>query len=186
MIIIEIINGGEVKIHDSKIGTITNAPTYDWHLTNLRNYVNLKPEAASSKELEGGFKVAPMGYGSGFLGLPGDFTSPSRFVRATAFSSSAPLMSDAYTAVNQAFVILSNFNVPIGSMFPADRVPNIPATTQWTSVSDLSNLNFYYTTYYNRQIRRVNLKKINFSRVKLTILALDKIENQNIEDLSFR
>ncbi len=184
VIVIEITNNGEVKVFDSKIGVITNSPTYDWQLTNLHNYVNLHPAPASDIEVMGVLKLAPFGVGSGFLGIPGDFTPPSRFVRATAYCATVPPLSDAYKAMTQAFVILDNFNIPIGSVYPAHKAPDLPSSTQWTTISDVTNLAFYYTTYYNRQIRKLDLKKIDFAKVKLQIIPLDKTDKQNIEEIN--
>ena len=70
-----------MNVYESKVGVLTNSPEYPWHLVNLRNYVNLRPEPAASVEL-GGEKLTPVGSGSGLLGIPGDYTPPSRFVRA--------------------------------------------------------------------------------------------------------
>ena len=75
---------GTLKVHDAPLGIMTNAPTYDWHMTNLQNYINL-----SVKDVEGA-KLGPVtlpafGSGSGLHGIPGDFTPPSRFVRAAIY-----------------------------------------------------------------------------------------------------
>lgn len=183
VIIVEIVNNGEMNIYDSEIGIITNSPTYDWQLTNLRNYVNIHPVPANEKELLGVLKLSPFGVGSGFLGIPGDFTPPSRFVRATAYCASAPASADAYKAMNQSFVILDNFNIPIGSVYPMHKAPDLPSSTQWTTVSDVTNVDFYYTTYFNRQIRKLSLKTIDFTKVKLQVIPLDKEEKQNIEEI---
>jgi choloylglycine hydrolase len=76
---------GALAIFDNKVGAMTNSPSYDWHLLNLRNYANLKPNGAPPTRNIDGVSLAPFGAGSGMLGLPGDFTPPSR--------SSAPLHS---------------------------------------------------------------------------------------------
>ena len=77
-----------LKIYDDPLGVVTNSPTFDWHMTNLRNYVNLTVTNVPPIGL-GGITLAEFGQGSGMRGLPGDFTPPSRFVRAVAFSQSA-------------------------------------------------------------------------------------------------
>ena len=77
-----------LKIFDDPLGVVTNSPTFDWHMTNLRNYVNLTATNVPPIAL-GGITLAQFGQGSGLRGLPGDFTPPSRFVRAVAFSQSA-------------------------------------------------------------------------------------------------
>ena len=85
-IVIEYV-GGKLNVHDNPLGVITNSPTFDWHMTNLRNYVNFSMTNVPPVQL-GPVKLLPFGQGSGMLGLPGDFTPPSRFVRAVAFSQS--------------------------------------------------------------------------------------------------
>ncbi|PCI93544.1 choloylglycine hydrolase [Candidatus Aerophobetes bacterium] len=82
-IVIEPING-KLVVSENVVGVITNSPTFDWHLTNLRNYINLTPFNVDPLHLRG-LKLAPFGQGSGMRGLPGDFTPPSRFVRAAVF-----------------------------------------------------------------------------------------------------
>ena len=69
-IVIEYLQG-QVKIFDAPLGVITNAPTYDWHETNLRNYINLSPVALPGKKIED-LNFKPLGGGSGMIGLPGD------------------------------------------------------------------------------------------------------------------
>ena len=83
---------GQLSVTDNKVGAMTNSPGYDWHLLNLRNYANLTPQAARPREIDG-VSLAPFGAGSGMLGLPGDFTPPSRFVRAVAFVNKRPTPS---------------------------------------------------------------------------------------------
>ena len=92
---------------------MTDSPGYDWHLLNLRNYANLTPQAARPHSIDG-VSLAPFGAGSGMLGLPGDFTPPSRFVRAVAFVNTMIPAKDAADAVNAASVMLNNFDIPKG------------------------------------------------------------------------
>ena len=111
--VLEYVNG-TLKVHANPLGVITNSPTFDWHLTNLRNYVNLTVNNVPPIDL-GGMKFSGFGQGTGMLGLPGDFTPPSRFVRAVAFSHSALPVDTAYEGVLQAFHILNQFDIPKGS-----------------------------------------------------------------------
>ena len=83
---------GTLKVHDAPLGIMTNAPTYDWHMTNLQNYINLSVKDVESAKL-GLVTLPAFGSGSGLHGIPGDFTPPSRFVRAArALRSAARLM----------------------------------------------------------------------------------------------
>lgn len=81
-VVLEIV-GGVPHFYENKVGVLTNAPGFEWQLINLNNYVNLHPGDASVQKLSG-ITLQPTGSNSGFLGIPGDATPPSRFVRAVA------------------------------------------------------------------------------------------------------
>jgi choloylglycine hydrolase len=182
--IIEIVNKGEVKVYEPYLGVITNSPTYDWHLINQRNYLNLSPNPNSSLNFEE-YTVKPLGGGSGFIGLPGDFTPPSRFVRAAAFTASCRPLGTALDAVFESFRILDNFNIPLGAQIPQEHIPtDIVGATQITSASDLKNKVYYYHTMWNRQIRKIDLKGINFASVKEQIIDDDAAKTNTVKDLT--
>lgn len=181
-VVVEII-GGKPEFYDNKIGVLTNSPGFEWHVTNLNNYVNLYPGAADSKTMEG-VTLSPFGAGTGFLGIPGDVTPPSRFVRAAFYQTSAPKQPTALKTVLQAFQILNNFDIPVGIEFKDGKVPSdIPSATQWTSVSDLTNKVIYYRTMYNSMIRCIDLKAINFAKVKYRAMALDEVRQQPVSTI---
>ena len=174
------IEDGVPHIYDNPIGVITNAPNFPWHLNNLSNYINLTPvNPAAHKMAE--FMVNPIGHGNGFLGLPGDFTPPSRFVRAAFFKSTAPMLPTARQTMLQCFHILNNFDIPIGMNFPKNEIPDLPSATQWTSVIDLTNRVVYYKTFDNNNIRMIDLKDIDFGKVKYQYQKLDEPNSQPVE-----
>jgi choloylglycine hydrolase len=161
-IVIEYV-GGKLNVYDDPLGIITNSPGFDWHMTNLRNYVNFSLDNRPPVQL-GSVTLEPFGQGSGMLGMPGDFTPPSRFVRAAAFSQSALQPKTGDEAVLTAFHILNNFDIPKGSTRDPkkDEHGNIVADyTLWTSANDLKAKRFYFRTYENSRIRMVDLKKMN-------------------------
>ena len=178
-IVIEI-EEGVPHIYDNTVGVITNAPGFQWHLTNLSNYINLTPVNPPAQEMYE-FKVNPIGHGNGFLGLPGDFTPPSRFVRAAFFKATAPTLATPKETMLQCFHILNNFDIPIGMNFPKNEIPDMPSATQWTSVIDLTNKEVYYKTFYNNAIRKIDLKEIDFSKVEYQYHALDNKGSQEVE-----
>jgi choloylglycine hydrolase len=186
-IVIEYLKG-ERNIFDAPLGVITNAPSYDWHETNLRNYINLSPVALPGKKIED-LDFKPLGGGSGMIGLPGDFTPPSRFVRAVAFSKSARPTETGDETVYEVFRILDNFNVPLGAAEStgADKARGMRSATQWTSASDTKNKVLYYHTQHNRRVRKVDLNKIDFdSPREILRMPLDKVKAQDIEDVTPR
>jgi len=186
-IVIEYVNNGELKLYENPLGVITNAPPFDWHLTNLRNYINLSAVAVPPKKLES-IQLAPLGAGSGLLGLPGDFTPPSRFVRAIAFTQTARPTKGDLDTVKEVFRILDNFNLGVGLAEGSDihSIDGDPllASTQWTTAADTKNLVFYYHTCWNRRLRRIDLKTLDFNMEEVTSIPLDEKREEDLKDIT--
>jgi choloylglycine hydrolase len=180
-IVIEYV-GGKLNVHDNPLGVLTNSPTFDWHMNNLRNYVNFSMTNVPPVKL-GSITLQPFGQGSGMLGLPGDFTPPSRFVRAVAFSQSVFKPKTGDDAVLEAFHVLNQFDIPKGAAreHEKDEHGNILADyTIWTSASDLKAKRFYFRTYENSQIRMVDLMKMNLDgkdMVKISMKGGESIKS---------
>lgn len=215
---------GQPHFYENPLGTLTNAPGFDYHIINLRNYVNLRPGSAtdmllgqsasfsetclsfdrcatvpvpsdpstygceeSERECDVMISFSPLGGGSGMLGLPGDFTPPSRFVRAALFSSSAPVCETGFETVGQAFHILNNFDIPIGVQHAPGQAPDgLPSATQFTAATDLASMQFYYRTAWNQDIRCIDLRSINFKKVKYQTSPLDKEKYQPVQMVKIR
>ncbi len=164
---------GKLHVFDNPLGVVTNSPAFDWHMTNLRNYVNFSMNNVPPVNLGSGVTLQPLGQGTGMLGLPGDFTPPSRFVRAVAFSVSVLPSKTGDDAVLELFHILNNFDIPKGSTRDGqkDDHGNIQADyTLWTSACDLKTKRFYFRTYENSQIRMIDFSKMNLDgKVVVTI-----------------
>ena len=181
-IVIEYMDGIPM-VYENNLGVLTNSPEYPWHITNLNNYINLKPGTDSGHAF-GDIQLSPIGHGSNMLGLPGDMTPPSRFVRVAFYQNSAPILETADMAVEQAFVILQAMTIPIGAQFEdKTKIPNIPSATQWTSVTDMTNNKLYYTTMYNPTIRRIDLNNIDFTNVAYQKHPLDAIKARPMENV---
>lgn len=184
-LVLEIV-GGEVNFYDNPLGVLTNSPGLEWQLTNLNNYVNLFPGSAPERAL-GSERLASFGAGSGFLGIPGDVTPPSRFVRAAFYQATAPRQATAEKTVLQAFQILNNFDIPVGIEFEAGKIPaDIPSATQWTSATDMRHRVIYFRTMYNSEIRAIRLSDIDFSKVSYRAVPLDEVKSQPIRTLPVR
>ncbi|PNG27629.1 linear amide C-N hydrolase [Methylocella silvestris] len=161
-IVVEYLDG-KLRVFEAPLGVITNSPSFDWHMTNLRNYVNFSMTNHPPVQL-GPVTLEPFGQGTGMLGMPGDFTPPSRFVRAVAFSQSVLPSKTGDDAVLDAFHILNQFDIPKGSARgqEKDAHGNIEADyTIWTAASNLKTLRYYFRTYDNSQIRMLDLAKMN-------------------------
>ena len=179
-IIVEPLDGNLV-VFDNPLGVLTNSPTFDWHMTNLRNYVNLDFDNVEPMKLDGQtFKS--FGQGSGMIGLPGDITPPSRFIRAVAFSSAAFPEKTALQGVYQLFHILNNFDIPVG--IARDKVDDHVYTdaTLLTVARDAKNLRYYYRTYDDQTIRVVDLNRFDFDSKKIKMLTIEA--KQTFVDMS--
>ena len=176
---------GELTIFDNKVGAMTNSPNYDWHLLNMRNYANLRPLGAPNNRDINGVSIAPFGAGSGMHGLPGDFTPPSRFLRAVAFVATMEPVKDAAEGVAAASSMLNNFDIPKGLVREGVSAEDYHlGFTQWSVIGDTRNRVYYYWTMYDRRMRSVDLAKIDFAGAKPASFPLDRVRVQDIEDRS--
>lgn len=153
---------GELHMHDNDVGVLTNDPTYDWHVTNLNNYVNLKPTNPKPIVIKNMTFVAT-GQGGGMLGLPGDISPPSRFVKMAVFKAVVQPANNSLIAVNLAEHMINNVDIPFGIAREQSTGNYTSEYTQWTVFKDLTNKKFYYKTYYNPALRLVDLNQLDFS-----------------------
>jgi choloylglycine hydrolase len=177
---------GKLKIHDAPLGVITNAPNYDWHMTNLSNYLNLSMFSLEPRNLSG-VKFAPTGAGSGMIGLPGDNTPPSRFVRAVTWTQSARKIENAKEGIYEAFRILDNFNLPLGpdgaeGSAEGQNIDIMRSSTIWTTAWNLSDMTLNFHTQHDRRVRMVNIKEIDFSKIGNEIIHI-KIDEKKEQDI---
>lgn len=182
--VLEIVDGVP-HFYENTVGVLTNSPGFEWHLKNLNNYVNLVTGDAPDQHF-GNQHIKPFGGNSGFLGLPGDFTPPSRFVRAAFFRATAPQQHNAFETVKQCFHILNNFDIPIGVEHKRGEGPAIPSATQWTSAIDLTHRIVYYKTMHNNTIRRIDLAEIDFGKVRYQVHPMERLKEQPVQTIQVK
>jgi choloylglycine hydrolase len=154
---------GKLNVYDNMVGVLTNSPTYEWHIQNLRNYVNLTPENAKPVKL-GNVTYAGTGQGSGLHGLPGDPTPPSRFVMAAATAYLANKPKDAAEALIVAEHLINRVDIPKGLVRDySDGGKPAGDYTQWTTFRDHANKVYFWKTYEDPGLRAVDLKELDFS-----------------------
>ncbi len=120
------------------------------------------------------------------LGLPGDYTSPSRFVRAAALVQTARETSGGEDTVQEVFRILDSFDLPATQSEGASgsAVTKLPAGTQYTVLNDTRNRVIYYHTMFNRRVRKIDLKRIDFGKGNIRSIPLDAVRKQDIEEVT--
>jgi choloylglycine hydrolase len=155
--------GGAAHVYDNKVGVLTNSPTYDWHIQNLRNYVNLTAENAAPVKL-GNTTYAGTGQGSGLHGLPGDPTPPSRFVMAAATAYLADKPKDAGSALILAQHLIDRVDIPKGLVRDySDGGKPMGDYTQWTVFRDHANKVYFWRSYEDTGLKALDLKTVDFS-----------------------
>ena len=173
-----------LKSFDNPLGVLTNSPNFEWHTTNLRNYLNLMAKNAPAVDLKG-MKLTQFGQGSGMLGLPGDATPPSRFVRAVAYSQGAIPAETNKDAVLKAFHILNAFDIPVGVVREEHEGELHTDYTVWSSVADLKDLTWSFKTYNDQSIRTIDLRQaLDAAKGQVRHIAMDS--KQPIENISTR
>lgn len=141
---------GRLIEYDNPYGVLTNSPRFDWHTTNLKNYIHLKSDNIDEEEFNGAI-VSKFGEGTGMLGIPGDFTPPSRFIRAAYFVSKTIKDLERETAILQAFRILSQFDIPKGAVVDSKGEHGDEAL--YTSVMDTEKRGYFIKCHKNINIQ---------------------------------
>lgn len=146
---------GVLVAYDNPYGVLTNSPDFGWHETNLKNYINLRSENIEEGNFNGK-TILKFGEGTGMLGLPGDFTPPSRFVKAAYFVSNTPKNLDRESAILQTFRILSQSDIPTGSITGDDG--KTQDQTLYTAVMDTKEQAYFIKCHDNINIQSFYLK----------------------------
>ena len=164
------------SIHDNVAHVLTNAPTYDWHLLNARNYLNLSTVGVQSRDI-GTVNVTALGQGGGMIGLPGDYTPPSRFIRAAFMRHNITPPATADEAIQPIGHILNTVDIPLGIAQSKDGSQLVSDYTQFVSIKDLTNNRLLIADYAHRT---------TFLTIDLnTIFAQDKPSSMLISELPY-
>jgi len=156
-----------MSIVDNPTGVGTNGPFLDWHITNLRNYVGIS--AVNPTTTVGDSTLHPLGQGGGLRGLPGDYTPPSRFVRAAALVLLTDEPADAASAESACLHVINSFDIPAGiiteEVKPGQVVDEV---TRWVTVCNLTDRRYGYRTIGDPVPYVVDLTATDFSTSRRT------------------
>ena len=159
-----------LKIYDNPVGVLTNNPTFDMHMMNLNNYRNLSAETPCNNFAEG-LDLQVYSRGMGALGLPGDLSSMSRFVRAAFVKMNSWSEAGEAESVSQFFHILTAVEQQRGCVRIDDKHYEI---TYYSSCCNTDRGIYYYTTYDNRRITGVDMHAEDLESTGLVIYPLRK------------
>lgn len=163
----------EIKVYDNPIGVMTNNPPFIYQLTNINNYMNLVASPAENR-FSSKIDLQPYGLGMGAIGLPGDNSPSSRFIRATFNKFNSLVNDDEESSVTQFFHILDSVLVIRGTTIRENGKCHV---TTYSSCINTTKGIYYYKTYTNNQITAIHMKNYK-EKNRLTIF--DLINNQQI------
>ena len=152
-----------LMIYDNPAGVLTNNPPFPQQMFQLNNYMHLSPKQpvnTFSKDLP----LNTYSRGMGALGLPGDLSSSSRFVRASYVKINSRCNGDELSSVSQFFHILGSVDQQRGCCEVTEGKYEI---TLYTSCCNATKGIYYYTTYDNHQISAVDMHKTDLNGQEL-------------------
>ena len=167
-----------IRIYDNPVGILTNNPPFDYQMTNLTNYMSLSaepPENHFSDQLD----LTPYSRGMGMLGMPGDLSSASRFVRAAFTKLHSISGASESESISQFFHILGAVAQQRGCVNMGQGKYEI---TIYTSCCNTDRGIYYYTTYENSQITGVDMHRENLegqALVRYPLITGQQINMQN-------
>jgi len=176
-ITVEAVKSG-IRVYPNPAGILTNNPPFDQQMLHLTNYMHLSPRPPHN-HFSGKLPLEAYSRGMGALGLPGDLSSQSRFVRAAFTKMNSVSGSTESESVSQFFHILGSVSQTRGC---CELGPGIYETTLYTSCCNTDKGIYYYTTYGNRQITAVNMHKERLDDVFLIrcpLITGEQIRFQN-------
>ncbi len=157
-----------LKIYDNPVGILTNNPTFDMQLFNLNNYQHLSTEPPTNT-FSPKLNLTTYSRGMGGLGLPGDLSSASRFVKATFTKMNSLSSEDESASISQFFHILGSVYQQRGLVHMGEGQYEI---TIYSSCCNQDKGLYYYTTYENSQITCVDMHKVDLDSRELVSYPL--------------
>ena len=157
-----------LKVYENPVGVLTNEPSFDFHLMRLADYSNLGSLPPRSS-LSADFHPKIYSRGLGAFGLPGDFSSSSRFVRGTFVKNRTS--ADGSDGVTRFFHIMDTVSVPRGCVITDE---GREVETVYTSCMDLDESTYYFKTYSRSVIRAVSLCAAKLLSGELVRLSMDE------------
>ena len=157
-----------ISIHDNPVGVLSNNPQFPYHMHNLNNYVGLSNEPLSNR-LSNKIPFNSYSAGLGALGLPGDLSSQSRFVRAAFHKLNYKYSGDPC----DIFHLLSTVEMPDGSLRLGDSFER----TEYTAAVDLEKLIYYFRSYKSLSVSCVSLFNEEVSANTLKTFPLESSDD---------
>ena len=154
-IVVEYTERGMEVFHND-VDVLANQPDYHWHQENLRNYLNLSNDRPKDVKWGASAGMNPFGSGGDLHGIPGDYSSPSRFVRVAFLNTHYPTKDNEAENVSRLFHTLAGVSMIDGIAAMPDDNSQHEITTYTGGYSSAAKT-YYYNTYDNPAIRSVSM-----------------------------
>ena len=155
-----------MEVFKNDVDVLTNQPGYAWHKENMRNYMNLFPQMPKEIKWREA-KFTAFGSGSLMRGLPGDYYSPSRFVRVAYLNTHYPVQADEASNVSRLFHTLTGVAMIDGAAAMADGQFE---KTVYTGGYSTATQTYYYNTYEDPAIKSVALKDYELDSTEVIVV----------------
>ena len=167
-----------IKVYENPVGVLANNPPFDKQMFALNNYMNLSNKAPENK-FASNLNLQKYSRGMGAIGLPGDLSSQSRFVRVAFVKMNSVSAEGENESVSQFFHILNSVDQQRGCCELENGKYEI---TIYTSCCNATKGIYYYTTYDNHQITAVDMRKEDLNINTLIRYPLIKDEQIKIQN----
>ena len=167
-----------MKIYDNPVGILTNNPTFDIQIFNLNNYVNITREVPENR-FSSAIALDVYSRGMGGIGIPGDLSSSSRFVKAAFTKLNSVSGTSESESISQFFHILGSVNQERGCVRLAEDTYEI---TIYSSCCNVDKGVYYYKTYENSQITGVDMHNENLDSQSIVSYPLIKEQQIKIQN----
>ena len=169
-----------VKLYDNPFGVLTNSPPFPYHSENIRNYLSLSASPPENHIFPKAV-LTPNSRGTGAIGLPGDASSASRFVRAVFSKANTERTAEKSSEISRFFHVMDTISQPLGF---ARTSEGKPICTVYTSCIDTAKMNYYFTTYNCRRISCVALSCFSLDSASLLTFPIEQSEDIKILKLT--
>ena len=166
-----------IQIYDDPVGVLTNNPPFPYHIYNLTNYMHLTKEEPINC-ISTDIPLMPYSRGMGAMGLPGDYSSSSRFIKAAFIKLNSAKYATQAESIRQFFHILSS----VAQIEGCVKVGNQYEKTIYSSCCNMDTGDYYYTTYSNSQITGISMNHIDLDCSELISYPLDTTQRIRMEN----
>lgn len=162
-----------LKIYENKAGVLTNNPSFPWQVTNLNNYLHLTAKAPENR-FAAGLDLKPFSQGMGAVGLPGDASSPSRFVKTVFLKHNSSPTEAERDSVTRFFHILENVSMVKGTVLTPEGKED---QTIYSCCVNADKGIYYFRTCENQQISAVSMHHEDLEQEELIFYELFRQQN---------